>query len=133
MIVDPATGRFTLASGTVLGPELTRSAFLASPEGRGATVFAQNEPWCSYRFVVPGEPLVMVVFFNGDALDALSLAVDDPSLGAWSKAGEMGRVNANDAWLAAHDIATGSRAWGSVWSGYDDKSGSGHVVIRFRR
>jgi hypothetical protein len=133
---NPKTGEFLLPGGTILSARLTRSAFLASAEGARAQVSVKNEPWCSFRFEDDEDPLDIIVFFNGEKLETVQVSLRDPKFGTgwenWSEEKELDRKRANDQWLREHGLAPEKKyAWGSVWSGYDARSGSSMIVIRY--
>ena len=134
MRIDPATGELTLQSGLVISPALSRMDFLASPDGAGSTVYVSNEPYRSFSLATRQDGAGVIVFFEGETLTGVHLSVADPSRGAtwadWSRENEMQRKAANDEWLDAHGVSPGMPyAWGSVWSGYDDKSGFSRAEI----
>jgi hypothetical protein len=132
MIANRETGEIVLESGTVLSPRTTRSDFLRSPEGAASSMLVRNEPWCSFKFAVPAESLVLAVFFNGESIQAMHLAIVDADSAPWSHEAELRRKEANDRWLLSKGLTPGKTyAWGSVWSGYDPKGGSSSAVLSF--
>ena len=132
MIVDRDTGGIFLESGTVLSPRTSRSDFLRSPEGVASSTLVQNEPWCSFKFPVPTESLVLAVFFNGECIQSVHLTIVDIDSAPWSQEAELRRKEANDNWLISKGLTPGKTyAWGSVWSGYDPRGGSSSAVLRF--
>ncbi|MFT4100797.1 MAG: hypothetical protein QM674_07125 [Burkholderiaceae bacterium] len=132
MIVIPETGSFILDSGLVISSRTTRSEFLGSPEGASSSALVRNEPWCSFKWAIPSESLTAVVFFKGEAIQFLQIAVTSDSSTSWNEEAELRRKNENDNWLRGKGLAAGSTyAWGSVWSDYDPKSGSSTAVVKF--
>ena len=133
---NPKTGELALASGTILSPQLTRSMFLSSPEGIQAKIHVQNEPWCSYRVDDHEGPLIIVVFFQGERLESISLYMNDPKFGTswedWSEKKELERKQAGDDWLKKNGLKAGKNyGWGSLWSDYSPQDGSSNIVIRY--
>jgi hypothetical protein len=131
------TGEFTLPSGTILSPGITRSTFLLSVEGMTAEVSVRNEPWCSFRFEDLQDSLGVIVFFKGKDLESIHLSINDPKFGTswedWSEAKELERKQANDRWLKSNGLLPGKTySWGSVWSDYSPKTGHSLIVIDYR-
>jgi hypothetical protein len=134
MKINSSTGGLELESGLVLSPALSRSQFLTSPAAIKSTILIRNEPWCSFRLEAAAEDVVLAVFFKGEVLESVHIAVIDSRFGAgwddWSVEKETQRKEANDRWLLAHGLTPGEKyAWGSVWSGFDPKGGFSSVVI----
>jgi hypothetical protein len=137
MKADPKTGDLTLASGSILSSRLSRSGFLASPEGRGAKLVVRNDPWCSFRFDEIEESMAIVVYFNQEELESVELSISDPKFGNawndWSEAKELQRNKANADWLDGKGLVPGTAySWGTIWSDYDPKSGSSAISIRYQ-
>jgi hypothetical protein len=146
--IDPATGTVALAYGAdapaTLGPETRRAAFLASALGARATPLVMNEPWCSWRVggvELGGLPFALGVYFNGEALWALDLALIDARFGTswddWSEAKEQARDAAHKAWLVVQlgrsdaPHARRSYPWGEVAASFDQKGGGSSIWIRY--
>ena len=135
--VNPENGEFViLPSGSILSSRLTRSQFLSSPEGIQSKIQIQNEPWCSFRFEEQEESLLFVVQFKSEKLDAIEIYSHGLEFGVdwkdWSNQKELERKKANDAWLLKNNLLPDDiYRWGSVWSGYDAKSASSVIVIRY--
>lgn len=137
MTIDPTTGNISLQSGTVLSKETTRDAFLRSPEGLKASVLVKNEAWCSFKFAVPEESIVLAVFFKDELLESVQLCLTGSAYGSswqdWSEEKEMERKRANDGLLFKNGLVPGEKySWGTVWSGYDSKGGFSSAVLRYR-
>lgn len=136
MKINSSIGRLELANGLALSPALSRSQFLTSAVGIASTVLIKNEPWCSFRFEAAADKVVFAVFFKGEVLESVHVAVIDARFGTgwddWSQEKEMQRKAANDEWLLSHGLTPGTKyGWGSVWSGFDPKGGSSSAVIRY--
>jgi hypothetical protein len=135
---NPKTGELILPSGTILSSQSTHSTFLSSIEGKRAEVNIRNEPLCSFSFTDDEDSLGIIVFFKGEILESVHFFVSDPQFGVrwenWSRKKESERNQANHQWLKKNGLGSGKRySWGSVWSGYDPKSGSSSIVIRYTR
>jgi hypothetical protein len=137
---DVAAGTLTTGAGDVLGPGLTRTAFLASAIGHDAESLVVNPPFASWRIrcLLDGRPFRVGLFFDDERLTMLIAALDDPAFGAswadWTRDAELRRKAAHDAWLAIADpgLADGrNQAWGFVASVMDEKSGGAEIVIRY--
>jgi len=137
---DPATGNMTTDDGAVVGPTLSRTAFLVSALVDGADPLPFNEPHVSWRVTraILGRPFALGLYFEGERLTMVIAALNDPSLGAswvdWSREREDARKIAHEAWLATFDPSIGDGrdySWGFVSSVYDDRSGGSEIVIRY--
>lgn len=133
---NPKTGELILPSSVILSSQLTRSMFLASVEGKRSEEYIKNEPWCSFRFEDNVDSLGVTVFYKGESLESVQIYFIDPKFGIgwndWSTKKEIERNEANNLWLKKSGLAPGKRySWGSVSSGYDPKSGSSYIVIRY--
>jgi hypothetical protein len=133
MKIDPFTGRLKLESGLELSPRVTRSEFLASPEGVASTVTVRNEPWCSFAIVPTKENVSLSLSFNAEVLTQVRIGVTDPpfSWSEWSKDREMQRKAGNDKWLMSMGLAQGEYPWGSVRSVFDAIGGFSAIIIRY--
>ena len=137
---DPATGSLVLDDGTVVGPGVTRSAFLASSLADGASELIVNEPHASWSVAraITGRPFRLGLFFEAARLTMVVGALDESEFGRewsdWSREGELARKAAHEAWLAPADPAIGDGRdypWGFVASVLDEKSGGAEIVIRY--
>lgn len=137
MKTNPSTGELTLESGIALSPDLSRSAFLFSADGGRAKVLVKNEPWCSYRLDEKEESLSVSIFFEGEKLESIHLAIVTSEFGLgwedWSEEKELKRKLANERWLVSKNLIAGKGySWGTVSSDYDQKSGSSAIVVRYK-
>lgn len=139
-IFDPATGTLTADDGAEIGPELTKTGFLASALAAGAEFLVANEPHRSWSVArsIGGRPFRVGLWFEGERLAMVVAVLDDPSYGRswadWSREREDARKAAHEAWLAAFDPSIGDGRdypWGFVSSTYDDRSGGSEIVIRY--
>jgi hypothetical protein len=137
---DLATGTLRTDLGESLGPDLTRAEFLAGPMASGAEVLVRNEPYVSWRIEreIGGRPFAVGIYFDGDRLTMVILALADPAFGSswadWTAERELARKAAHDAWLGQIEPAIGDareEAWGFVSSIVDDRSGGAEIVIRY--
>jgi len=139
-MIDPATGSLTFAAPAVrVSPAITRSEFLSAAWAQGATDWVVNEPWHSWR--LPGEylshslPWIVVLYFQGERLTMVDLCHNDPRFGSsWSDHSvekERARQASHDRWLSACVGERRSFPWGTIWSGYDDRSGGSFITLRF--
>jgi hypothetical protein len=138
--LDLRSGVLTTDGGATIGPDLTRTAFLAGPLARGAETLVANEPWHSWRLrtAVDRRAFHAGLSFEGERLDMVILALDDPAFGTswadWTREREEARKAAHEAWLASIDPSIGDgreESWGFVSSVYDEKSGGSEIVIRY--
>ena len=140
MTFEAATGRLTTDAGDAIGQDMTRAAFLDSAIGEHAAVLVENEPHASWLVStkLDGRAFRLALYFEGQRLDMLILALDDPAFGtgweSWSRDGELARKAAHEAWLARLDRSIGEGRnfpWGFVSSIYDERSGGSEIVIRY--
>jgi hypothetical protein len=139
-VIDPATGTLYFQRvETRLSPALTRAAFLASPLGAHARVWAQNEPHCSYRaeVTIGAERFAVIPQFSGQTLQGVTLALTGGRWGTswadWSEESEGERQCAHDAWLREQlGPSPYTYAWGAIESFYDPRSGSSAIMIQYQ-
>jgi hypothetical protein len=136
------TGDFELDDdGTVVHPSTTLSQFLETPAGKSAQVFANNAQYISYSLTrvynVHNERIVAVVSFAAERLTDLTLAIheENASWGQWSEAQELRKAEILRALLEAE---YGSPPpvyyrWGTIWSGYDPRSGGASVNVAYAK
>jgi hypothetical protein len=134
----PTTGRLRTDAGEEIGPGLTRADFLGSSLAGEAEHLIGSEPYSSWRIArhLDGLPFRLGLYFQGDRLEMVVLALDDPAFGSswadWTRENETARKRAHDAWLGTVDPAIGegrSVDWGSVQSVYDDHSAGSQIVL----
>jgi hypothetical protein len=134
------TGTLTTDEGERIRPDMTRATFLASSLATGAEILVRNEPWVSWAAAraIDRRRFRLGIYFEGERLDMLILALDDPAFGTswddWTRERELGRKAAHEAWLATVDpsIEDGrDEPWGFIGSTFDEKSGGSEIVIRY--
>lgn len=137
-MVDPTTGAVHFEQPrAVIAPSLTRTQFLQGPLAQGAAAFVVNEPWHSWklgRLHEAGLSFVVILGFHAQCLKSVTLHQSAALTGSWedwSVAQEQQRKQAHERWL---DQCLGARRdfpWGTVSSGYDARSGSSDICIRY--
>lgn len=97
------------AAAVEISAALRRASFLASHIGQNATVFVQNEPWCSWRLpeLTDGpHRFQLVVYFDGERLAQVRMVDARAEFGTswsdWTEAKEQARKVSHDEWLRAH-------------------------------
>ena len=124
---------------TEVAPSLTRDQFLAGSLADGATTNVENEPYHSWNlngtFRSSGLNLLVSLWFHDQHLSMVSLMDPDPRFGtSWADHSldkEMARKASHDKWLSRVLPSHRRSSWGSVWSGYDEKGGFSHIVVRY--
>lgn len=108
----------------VIGPGLTRKAFLGSAAGAGALTHSANEPWHSWTLprCRAGLEFTVTLVFEGEQLRTVHLSNNDPAFGTcwmnYTPEKEIAKQGTHDAWLVSQcHIPPGTYPWGSVWSG----------------
>jgi hypothetical protein len=137
-MLDAETGRLAFRSpGATLGPELTRTEFLASPLAEGARTIVANEPHHSWQLrgeYVSGLTFLVALDFRGEELAMISLADANKAFGAgdwsqWTEEKELARKQSHDRWLDAQLGERRNFPWGKVFSEYDARSGASTIGI----
>jgi len=120
----------------VIGPELTRESFLASPVGQAAEVSVKNEPWCSWHFVAhdENEPFGVTLYFHGERLMQVTLCASHERFGipwtCYSKDLIESHVKFHAQWLRERcGVVRPRSSWGTIWSGFDDRAGFAHISV----
>jgi hypothetical protein len=138
--MDPSNGSFKFCRGAVeVGPGLTRSQFLESALAQDARVAVQNEPWCSWDLAErpDGAPQLCIrLSFHSDTLESIALSdtsIKERTWEDWSREEERRREERHAQWLRDVLGRRTTFAWGTVWSGYDEKGGFASIVIRYAR
>ena len=131
--------RFVLnhSSDISLCAGLSESAFLASLPMLAGNGRDMRTGWVWYRLPAFEDSGVLVSIsagFNLGVLEMLLLSDSSSKYGSswddWSEARERDRAASITKWLSAKGYSSGQYGWGSVWSGYDPKGGSGCASIR---
>ena len=151
--VDLATGSLTIQQPpVVVGSDLTRTRFAASPLGVERRGLHEAAPWSLCRIpaaLVGGEPFSVTLCFHEERLDYISLTSGRPEFGVGlaelSTEQEQARQRWHNDWLHRHlagqpgTLSQGPDAptwawyfsWGRIVSGWDVKNGTAHIVIRY--
>jgi hypothetical protein len=138
MSLDATTGVLTYDDGARIDPTVPLSAFRASPLGAEASSRERDE-WTWLELpprLTGGVAFSATLTFERERLFSISL--DRPRAGkagyaSWSFDEEQAIVAEGARWLAAavgegrHDFA-----WGSAGSGFDERSASAYLLIRYR-
>ena len=139
-------GTFALGERLVVHPALTEAAFLEAV-GQDASPSVHNGDYRSY--VIPAVTLHGRLFrpadyFTDGTVTFVSLSWADPkrSIGDgwkdWSKEKELEVARADAVWVSSLLNGLGTMTdtysfdWGTISSGYDDRSGGSSVTIRYR-
>ena len=153
MTFNPAAGIFTLESGTQIGPDLTRAAFLATPEGAAAIVSDD----VSYSIFTTDGKMGLVAYFYPPTWPARPTTPTDliAKIGFWlmgpeyptgwddftPEADKREHV-ASKRWLTAQGVALRSIGgdqheavypWGTVGAYYDFKNGTFYNHLQYKR
>jgi hypothetical protein len=149
-----ATGEIALDTGERIGPQLTLTAFLASPLARGAAQPAHpgGTPWSAFavQLCMPAEQAFsLTLYFDGDALRQITLSMigpheppatdyrrewaNDVALAALVRANELARQARHDAWLQAQlGPSPWSYSWGTISSRYDQAFCQSLAIVAYR-
>src|SRR5258708_34639045 len=109
MRITKDTGVITLPEiGASIASGLSRSQFLEAPEFSGASVFVENEPWCSFRLPAIRQTytdLTLIVQFHAEELVSLELCHGAACFGTswenWSEERELARKAFHARWLTS--------------------------------
>lgn len=136
---DTSTGTLQLR-GSSLNPRTSRRDFLSGPLAKGAIISVKNEPWCSWQLdsepLSDGFQLHLVVYFHGNKLNFISLALGHPQFGTswddWSPEKEKARHEAHVRYLKEEWHAPpGKYSWGTIWAGLDPKQGDAGFMVHY--
>ncbi len=136
-MIDPATGRLTFVlPGVVLGPELSRQAFLDTPYGASCPVGVRNEPWCSFALLgVPWEGHIFNghIYFRRSRLEFMNWAISfqDPSIADLSEADMVPLYDTILDRILRPGWPQRKFPWGSISTGYDRKADSSMITVRY--
>jgi hypothetical protein len=133
--IDKSSGELTLLNGISIGPNLTRSRFLAKYND-AATPFVGNGSWTSYKLTInfPDSPdWLLMLFFKEEKLWRLSLFKQLPadSRSLWTEQIEHQRKLFHDQWLKSAKIHPGTYAWGSIISTFDERSTCSTIIVDY--
>lgn len=140
-MIDTVTGKIEVEGEPEgLGPALRLSAFLATPLGHAAKLVVHNEPWRTLHIAacrIGGEDFAAMLTFEGERLATVTLCLADPANALSYEALDAGHRR----WLAANlrgapawrsEESERRFAWGTLWVGFDVKSGGPEIVVRYR-
>lgn len=141
-MINRDTGQITFDEPALtIGPETTRTAFLASEIARQSRSATANEPWHSWHLppMRAGDVLGVTVFFHGDALKMVVIEDTNPRFGrSWadySDENERQRKAVHDKWLAERcHVAPGEFKWGTLHSNFgpeDPWAGTSNITLRY--
>ncbi|MBD8874653.1 hypothetical protein [Rhodanobacter sp. DHB23] len=124
--------------GLRIARALTEDALLSSFQHEQLTSTDMHTGWVWYRLPAFAESNLVIgvsLGFNSGVLEQVSLSDTHPKYGTnwntWSEERELARAEQIGSWLAGNGFAPGTYPWGSIWAGYDAKSGFGHAVVRY--
>ena len=131
--------RFVLnhSCGVSLRTGLSESDLLASLPMLAGAGRDMRTGWVWYRLPVFQDSEVLVSIaagFHLGVLEMLLVSDSSPRFGSnwddWSESKERDRAASISSWLSSKGYSSGEYVWGSIWSGYDPKGGSGCASIR---
>jgi hypothetical protein len=143
--VDLRDGHIQLGEGIVAGPSLSEADFLAL--ALTTTPLIHNGAHRSYLtppVILEGRCYRPSLYFSDGKVTFVSLTWDDPSTRAldpwegYSPAREKEIARADASWVSSvlHGVgsmtATYTFPWGTISSGFDERSGFSSVVVRYR-
>jgi hypothetical protein len=143
-MINKETGEIKFPNWDVsLSREITREWFLKSSLAKGATIQVKNEPYCSWKLTsTKGEDnkwWTVIVYFEGERLFQVILAASngetDSGWEHWSEESERHLKNyytrVLGQLLGSSGIKPHKFRWGSAEAGYDERSGSSFIAIRY--
>lgn len=138
-MIDKNTGKIRFEEPPFeLGPETTRSDFLASDVARQSHTIVENEPWHSWGLprMRSGLTFAVSVYFEGERLKRVFLADADDRFGVrWEDVTAeklQAQMESHDQWLSEYcHIEQGWHPWGSVSSIFDNKGGGCDIMIAY--
>lgn len=140
-MIDAATGTIVLEGEPVrIGPGLRLAAFQTSVVGGAAKLVVHNEPWRTLHIRecrIGGEAFAAMLIFEGEPLRTLTLCLADPAgtrayqeLDAAHRRWLAANLKGAPAWRAPENERR--FAWGTLWVGFDVKSGGPEIVVSYR-
>jgi len=139
-MIDKYTGELFIDSASVgIGPRFTRKDFVSSILSNESRALVNNEPYCSFSVgshEISGLRFIVSLWFYGDILESIELTYDDEEPGSsrsdWSEVKEFDRKRIHDQWLTSlHGRSSHRYGWGEIRSGYDPRSDSSSITIRY--
>lgn len=135
MRANTQTGEFPLGDGHVASPALTKSGFLGSPLGEGASLFTDS-PWPdTYSVAVPRVEMGYLLSFEGEKLVRIIASIERAEFGTswddWSMKKEKARYHAHTAWLKQIGLAADDYPWGSVVNVLEVRFGCSSILITY--
>ncbi|HWL91932.1 MAG TPA: hypothetical protein VNT79_00205 [Phycisphaerae bacterium] len=139
-MICPKTVKIQFDSPSLqISPQLTRASFLESEFGKVARTLVSNEPWHSWvlsETCHSRRAFNVALYFEGEKIASVSLDASDPAFGtSWddfTPEKAMQQKAAHDEWVSAWLGGKRKFRWGTVWSGYDEKSGFSSIHIRYK-
>jgi hypothetical protein len=141
-MIDRETGLLDFQEPPVqIGPNLTRTEFLAATWAGDAEDVVVNEPWHSWKlrgkYVAEAVSFIVVLYFHGECLKMIILGNADErfgkSWGDWSLENEMARKASHDQWLTSFLGSWREFPWGGASSEFDSRSGGSSIIIRYEK
>ena len=139
-MIDKNTGELFIDSAAIgIGPRFTRKDFVSSILSNESRALVNNEPYCSFSVgshEISGLRFIVSLWFYGDILESIELTYDDEEPGSsrsdWSEVKEFDRKRIHDQWLTSlHGRSSHRYSWGEIRSGYDPRSDSSSITIRY--
>jgi hypothetical protein len=143
-MINKETGEIKFPNWDIsLSREITREWFLKSSLALGATVQVKNEPFCSWKLIPTkwddNKWWTVIVYFEGERLFQVILAASDSETDSgwesWSEESEKHLKNYYALVLAQLLGFSGNKphkfSWGVAEAGYDERSGSSFIAIRY--
>lgn len=138
-------GIVALGERLVVNRSLTEAAFLEIV-GQEASPLVHNGAHRSYSFspvTLHGRRFLPSIYFTDGMVTFVSLTWADPERSSdgwkdWSKERELEVARADAAWVSSVLKGVGTMTdtysfdWGTISSGYDDRTGGSSIVVRYR-
>lgn len=135
MHANPQSGEVTLGHGQHIAPNLTKTAFMASAMGQGASVFSQEANEQTYAITIPAQEMGLLLTFAGEKLIRVIASSERAEFGTgwddWSMHKEKARHHAHSEWLKQIGLAAGHYAWGSVDNVLEVRFGCSSILIHY--
>lgn len=131
--------QFHHPAGVQISPEATELAMesvtYAHPNHEPED-YRNGWTWYSLPPVMDGtQEIGFRLGFENGVLREVEVFDSDPNLGTnwneWSREKEEARAMNAAHWLMGLGFALGDHDWGTIWCGYDDRSGCGMAVVRY--
>jgi hypothetical protein len=137
---DPTSGALSFQpSGLVFLPNLSRSAFLASQEGKSASINVANGRYVSYlladKYTYGEYTWILQTFFRDEDLLSVELTLDSPpdAHGWRERSEELQKKDLQDHLLQSiYGMAQPIFSWGRIVSFYDPRAGFSSIAVVYR-